>query len=300
MSPRVSNGTSNRSPLAPVGQTKRNPAVWLVAALLSSGAVVALGLALAVYAFFIEPYHLEVTHLKLPIRGLKARSCPIRIVHFADVHSDPTVRLEEELPRRIAEQKPDIILYTGDTLNSVDAVPICRDMFAKIRPIAPLFCVKGDWDLEPDLALPVGVAGVQFLNGYKVLNIRGSELCIIGNDCFVSQRQLVDSTRKAIPAKMPAILITHQPDNDVVMSGKTAGVDLLLCGHTHGGQVALPFFGPIVTHSRLGTLYAVGLNRLNDMWIYTNRGIGMEGRLPRVRFCAPPELTVIDLVPASN
>lgn len=71
-------------------------------------------------------------------------------------------------------------------------------------------------------------------------------------------------------------------------------------GTPTGGQVALPFYGALVTLSRFGKRYEAGLYRVHDTWLYVNRGLGMEGGwAPRVRFCARPEITVIELAPAS-
>ena len=98
-----------------------------------------------------------------------------------------------------------------------------------------------------------------------------------------------------VPADMPTLLLYHFPD--AAHLAAKHGIDLYCCGHTHGGQVALPFYGALVTLSRFGKRYEAGLYRVQDTWLYVNRGIGTEGSTPRVRFCARPEVTVIDLVP---
>jgi predicted MPP superfamily phosphohydrolase len=98
---------------------------------------------------------------------------------------------------------------------------------------------------------------------------------------------------------MPTILLFHNPDADVVMNRQTEGIDLYLCGHTHGGQIALPFYGALITQSKQGKRYESGLHTVNNMRLYTSRGIGMEGHFPRVRFFARPELTIFKLVPES-
>ena len=74
-------------------------------------------------------------------------------------------------------------------------------------------------------------------------------------------------------------------------------VDLYLCGHNHGGQVALPIYGPLVTFSKCGKKYESGVYDVNDTIVYVSRGIGMSGRFPRVRFLARPEITVFDIQP---
>ena len=93
------------------------------------------------------------------------------------------------------------------------------------------------------------------------------------------------------------MLLYHYPD----MIEEAAGpkLDLYLCGHTHGGQVALPLYGAMITLARHGKKYESGRYTVGGTTLYVNRGIGMEGgRVPRVRFCARPEITVLDIVPA--
>ena len=80
-----------------------------------------------------------------------------------------------------------------------------------------------------------------------------------------------------------------------------SGVDLYLCGHTHGGQVRLPLIGPLVTSSRLGRRYVMGHYHEGRTHLYVSRGIGFEGLgAPRIRLLCPPELTLITLNPAES
>jgi predicted MPP superfamily phosphohydrolase len=94
------------------------------------------------------------------------------------------------------------------------------------------------------------------------------------------------------------LFLYHYPYPDVVPAADQRRVDLLCSGHVHGGQIALPFYGALVTLSKYGKQYEAGLYRAGPMWMYVSRGIGMEGsRSPRVRFCSRPEIAVIDVVP---
>ena len=77
-------------------------------------------------------------------------------------------------------------------------------------------------------------------------------------------------------------------------------MDLYLAGHTHGGQLALPFYGALWTTSAYGQRFERGLSRVEETWVYVNRGIGMTAFLPPVRFLARPEITVIELVSAGT
>jgi len=93
------------------------------------------------------------------------------------------------------------------------------------------------------------------------------------------------------------ILLYHMPD--LIEDVNDLGVDLYLCGHTHGGQVALPWYGALITFSKFGKKYESGLYRVGETRLYVNRGLGFEPRpAPPVRFCARPEIAVFDLVPA--
>jgi predicted MPP superfamily phosphohydrolase len=98
----------------------------------------------------------------------------------------------------------------------------------------------------------------------------------------------------SIPSDAFKIFLYHYPD--LIPEVAAHKVDLYCAGHTHGGQIALPFYGALMTLSKFGKKYEAGLYHEKDTWLYVNRGIGMEGgRAPRVRFCARPELTVIEI-----
>lgn len=101
----------------------------------------------------------------------------------------------------------------------------------------------------------------------------------------------VTAAMRDVPAEEISILLAHSPDQ--VREAEGTGVDLMLAGHTHGGQVRLPLIGAVVTGTRLGPQYASGLFRWDDFWLYISRGIGMRG-LP-IRFLCPPEITLITL-----
>jgi hypothetical protein len=255
----------------------------------------ALGLFSGAYAMFIEPFNLEITHVKVPIAGLPKAACPIRIVQISDLHSDPTARLEPRLPDEVRKQHPDLIFFTGDAVNSAGGLDNFTNCIQAIEKIAPTFCCKGDWDISPGNCSPLERAKVNIVKN-EVVTIRGAKLSIVGVDSGSDCRPAIDKA----PKGMPTILLYHSPTCDVVLNNDMKGIDLLCCGHTHGGQIAVPGYGALITQSKTGKRFEHGLDKLGNAWIYTNRGIGMEGHFPRVRFCAPPELTVLELVPAAD
>jgi len=267
------------------------PAVWFERIVL---ALAAGGILCMAYGFFIEPYWLEINRLRIATPKLRAGSAPIRLVHITDFHSDPAPRLESRLPGVIAQEKPDLVVFTGDTVNSAEALPIFRRCLRQIAAIAPTFAIRGNWDTAYWSKLDLfGDTGVTELEGRAVpLRLQGSDLWIVGASP-VGHPSLQRALR-AVPPGTLTVLLCHSPDEIEEVAGR--GVDLYLAGHTHGGQVALPLFGPLVTLSRFGNRYARGLYKVGRTWLYVNRGIGMEGGVPRVRFWARPEIVVIDLV----
>ena len=97
-----------------------------------------------------------------------------------------------------------------------------------------------------------------------------------------------------IPRDEFKIFLFHYPDCLEEMAQNN--VDLYLAGHTHGGQVAMPFYGALMTVSAFGKKYEHGLHKMGETYLYVNRGIGMEGgKAPRVRFCARPEITLFEV-----
>jgi predicted MPP superfamily phosphohydrolase len=140
-----------------------------------------------------------------------------------------------------------------------------------------------------------GGTGAYELRGEAVrVDVRGTALRLAGVP--VGRERQIGAILDAVPAGDFLVLLHHYPDEILGVAGR---VDLYCAGHIHGGQIALPFYGALVTLSRLGKRFEAGLYRVGATWLYVNRGIGMEGgRIPRVRFCARPEVTVIEVHPS--
>jgi hypothetical protein len=255
-----------------------------------------IGLLCMAYGRLIEPFRLEVVHVRVGTARLPPGSAPIRIALISDLHSDPRPRLETRLPDVIAGERPDLVLFAGDSINSAAGLPVFRECLTRIARIAPTFVVKGNWDVwtVPHLDRFAGT-GARELDGEAArLEVRGTPIWIAG--VAVENETALDRALAGIPPDGYRILLHHYPD--LIHEAADRKVDLYCAGHTHGGQVALPLYGAILTLSRFGKRYEAGLYRERDTWMYVNRGIGMEGGpAPRVRFCARPELTIIDVVP---
>lgn len=245
---------------------------------------------------FIEPYRLSISRVTVPTSKLAQGLQPIRIVHLSDIHSDATVRLEKEIPAVVAGMKPDLICFTGDAFNSSSGIPNFRALMSALTRIAPTFVVQGNWDRRSWRRFrPTEGLNLTELNGTAIrAEIRGTPVWISG--LATNNVERLTETLNAVPRDQLSVFLFHYPDLIVDVAGK--GPDLYLAGHTHGGQIALPLFGAILTRSKFGKRYEAGLYREQETYLYVSRGIGMGSGLPRVRFLAPPEVVVLDLVPS--
>jgi uncharacterized protein len=262
--------------------------VALLLALLGTGCIL--------YARYYEPYHLSITPVRIASSKLPPGSRPIRIVHLSDIHSDATPRLELMLPEAVRQQKPDFIVMSGDYFNSMEGLLVFRKFLAELTTIAPTFVVKGNWETDhwPEARPFEGIA-VHELDG-KAVRLEFSNVPIWVAGLAAHHQEMLAGMLHEVPRDEFRIFIYHYPD--YIYEAAKQGVDLYVAGHTHGGQVALPFYGALVTFSKFGKRFEAGKFRVDDTWLYVNRGLGVDGGfLPRVRFWAPPEMTVIDIEP---
>lgn len=254
-----------------------------------------LGVLCVLYGFYVEPYWPEVTHVEIKSAKIAKATGKVRIVHISDLHTAAEPTLEHKLAGIIREQRPDLIVYTGDSLSHSHGLPIFQKLMKDLTAIAPVYAVAGNWDVATDV-LDILYAGteVKHLQGSNLKqDVRGTPIWIAGSARW-HESQIWPSTR-GIPASEFSIFLFHNPDG--IFDQAAQRFDLYCAGHTHGGQVALPFYGALTTNSSYDKQLEAGLYRIQKTWLYVNRGIGMTSGPPRVRFLARPEITVIDLVP---
>jgi uncharacterized protein len=257
-------------------------------------ALALLGLLCVAYAHWLEPRWLRTTQVHLSTMSLPSGTS-VRIVHLSDLHSEATPLLEPRLPALIRAQHPDLIVFTGDMANNSMGIPTWENLLHELAQIAPVYAVRGNWDYNPWNSVDVyRRAGVKLLDAQTAtLNIRGSLINIAG----VGAGETDESIRvlSTVAPEGFTIFMDHFPD-EVERVASQGRANLYLAGHTHGGQIALPFYGALITLSRFDKKYESGLHRVGNTYLYVSRGIGMEGGpAPRVRFAAPPELVIIDV-----
>lgn len=247
---------------------------------------------LSAYAFLIEPCWLKVQHVE--VKTDKLHRTTFTLVQISDLHCDPERRNEEAVVSLVNQLQPDIIVFTGDAVNSPEVLSYFKDVLTRLKASLGKFAVKGNWDVWRGKELDYfSGTGFQELAGNSVrIRKNDEDLILVG----FSPGQLIDlNLFRQIPANLFSVCLSHYPGINEEIGRESA--DLFLSGHTHGGQVAVPVYGAIITLSKYGKKYEAGAYRLNNnSLLYVNRGVGMEGgRVPRIRFMSRPEIAVFHI-----
>lgn len=262
------------------------------------------------YSEHIEPAWIDITSTTLHLPRLQPAFAGYRIVQLTDIHSDQVWMDKERLATIVAlanEQKPDLIVITGDFVTSVRSYT--KDILSALQGLQArdgVFGVLGNHDYwnDPDLVRQyIAQFGVKELNNQLTTLHRGdSSLHLVGMDDLLTNRHKharspwvyqdrLTTLVKQLPEQGAAILLIHEPDfADVAAASKR--IDLQLSGHTHGGQVRMPLIGAIRVPT-FGKKYVAGLYQVGSMQHYTSRGLGMSP--PLVRFDCRPELATFTL-----
>jgi len=262
------------------------------------------------YGILIAPQRLRVESYRFPIQDLPAAFEGLRIAHMSDLHYGPFVARPylEYAVQVVSELDPDFVFLTGDySHKSADAIEPGIRLLQKLRSRLGAVAVLGNHDywegadvtvaaLER-IGIPVLTNARRYLTpaGLVADHTAGPSLCIAGVDDLWDGHPSVAQALDGVPAGIPRIVLSHNPD---VAEDVPAGmrVDLMCAGHTHGGQVRIPFLGTPVVPSRYGQKYAGGMCQGPRCPVLVSRGIGVA-MLP-VRFGVPPEVGVIELTKA--
>ncbi|MEA3335067.1 MAG: metallophosphoesterase [Chloroflexota bacterium] len=245
----------------------------------------------------VEPNWVAVERIALRLRRLPARLDGLRIAQLSDLHISPLVS-QGDIARAVAltlDQAADLIVLTGDFIWH-DA-SFADQLVAPLRGLtAPLgvYAIFGNhdhWHGAGRVADSLQAAGIDLLENRALRLETGTDpLWLAGVDDIWEERQDLALTLRNVPEDQCTVLLAHEPDFGD--EAATYPVDLQLSGHSHGGQIRLPFVGaPVLPY--LGRKYPIGLYQVGDMALYTNRGIGLIA--PPVRLNCRPEITVLTL-----
>ena len=285
----------------------------------------ALGAGCLAYAGLYEVNAFRLRRVDVPVLPSGAR--PIRILHISDVHMTPHARARQRWLTTLDELEPDLVINTGDNIAHDDAVQFVLASFGRLldRPgvyvwgsndyYAPTFKNplrylggpskrdrRSQWTLPwQDLGRGFKEAGWIDLTQTRAsveikgvrLGFRGTDDPHLNQDHYAEVAGPVD--RKEIDV---AIGVTHAPYRRVIDAMAYDGHDLIMTGHTHGGQVCVPFYGALVTNCDLDTRRAKGLSKHSaggrTAWLHVSAGVGTSPYAP-IRFACPPEATLLTL-----
>lgn len=256
---------------------------------------------LAIYGFCVEPFRLSQSHIELRVPGLNR---PVRIVQLSDLHIEYTTRREQALLKMMASLSPDLIVMTGDYpsqayANDLQTIADLQSMVSQFHAPFGVYAVNGNAESPKYMGYLLKNTGVRLLDNEVVKDSALSDrVAIVGLSYF--DQSYDEMVLKRLMSRVQkddfSILLYHKPD--LAYAARDQNVSLYLTGHTHGGQVRLPLFGALYTNSKYGKTFEMGEYTLDQMTMYVNRGLGFQGGIaPRVRFLAPPEVVVIDLLP---
>ena len=273
-----------------------------------SRAIVALCLSVQVaipvgiYATYIEPFWLRTESVTLTVDGVGEG---IRVGVLSDLQATAVGPYENEAVDRLIALTPDMVVVPGD-LYQFDP-----DLFGERAPqfselvrrlvdaVSIVYLVSGNTDTVTGLLRITEGTGAKVLdNQIDTLVLKGSVVSIGGITLFGDERVAQRVAERLSDDELAGvrILLAHKPDAVELLEGRS--VDLLVSGHTHGGQVSLPLLGPPLTNSRVPRHVAAGgLHELDGTPVYVSTGVGRErGNAPQIRFGVRPSIGIIDLV----
>ena len=258
---------------------------------------------LTVWGFVIEPNRLVVNEVSLPITEVDARFGNLKVALISDLHvGSPWVDLKKlhDVVAKTNAVKPDLILLAGDFVaesviggHFLDAESIAAELGNLSAPLGT-FAVLGNHDWVYDgkrVTTALTSVGIHVIeNGAVRINRDGKHIWLLGIADAWTRKPDFSKALADVTDDAPVMAFTHNPD---IFPNAPQRVLLMLAGHTHGGQVNLPFVGRLVVPSKYNQRYAIGHVIENGRHLYVSPGVGTS--IFPVRFMVPPEITVLDL-----
>lgn len=285
------------------------------------GAAALLGGGTVVNGAFLEPFDLRMRRYEIPIKGISESLAGLRAIFIADTHLGPRIpgAYIADVVKRTIALRPDLVLLGGDYVHCgrryiEPAVALFRPLIEAGLPTAGVLGNHDWYNSRGIISKHLSEIGVRMVDNAHVLfngktrrfaegSLAPSEaLCIAGVGDLSMDAVDIHGALQDVPDSVPRLVLSHNPDAAELapMRGETGRtpprVDLMLSGHMHGGQIALPLLGPIYVPSKWGRKYAGGLVQGPAFPVLVSRGVGMS--ICPVRIGVPPELVEITLVPA--
>lgn len=274
--------------------------------------IIIFSLLIIVISFIVDNYFeistLETTYYELESDSLPKTFNNTKIVHITDFHNTKIKKLQTKLTEKILEEKPDLIVITGDFIDKTE-IKEALSLIENIKSSAPIYYVPGNHEAKSlkayiKLEKSLKEKGVYVLRNEKItLTKENDEINLIGIDDpeFIKESNILEETEiifkntlKNLTEELNTytILLSHRPE--YFEEYVNQNIDLTLTGHTHAGQVRFPILGSLYAPNQgLFPKYDKGLYEKNEKYMIIGRGIGTSG-LP-LRMLNKPELVVINL-----
>jgi predicted MPP superfamily phosphohydrolase len=247
-----------------------------------------------------QVFRLEVSHKTLRLERLPRELTGLRIAHVSDLHFSGRITRAffDRAVELVNELRPDLVAISGDICD----VPACMEWIpatlGQLRSRSGTFAIFGNHDLLVNtavLANRLKSSGVMYLGGqFQEIEVAGARVLLAGNEWpwfdAIPDLQGLKSTAAPDGARALRILLSHSPDQFAWSCRHE--FDLVLAGHTHGGQIRLPLIGPMACPSRYGVRFASGLFQQCNTVMHVSRGL--SGLTP-LRLNCPPEITLLEL-----
>ncbi|MBM6617633.1 metallophosphoesterase [Bacillus suaedaesalsae] len=258
------------------------------------------------YVRYFEPSQLEINRYTYQAPLIPQSFNGIKILQFSDTHVGHYYDIEKfkTLIKKINKEEPDLVFFTGDLIDAPDLYKDGNSLIPLLSSIqAPLgkFAIYGNHDhggygTETYKKIMDKSGFTLLVNSFSPINVLNEQIVVAGLDDYMLGRPDFEETLREIPKDTFTIFLAHEPD--VAKISQSYPVHLQLSGHSHGGQIKLPFFGPIVTPP-FATEYTEGFYELGQhpLTLYVNRGLGTT-RVP-FRFLSKPEIAIFTLESSS-
>lgn len=288
--------------------------------------VAGFGAACVAYASLYEVRAFTLRRVHVPVLPAGAR--PIRVLHISDLHMTPYQQAKQRWVSRLAGLEPDLVINTGDNLASYDAVPYVTTSLGRLLDVPGVFVWGSNDYFGPKFKNPLrylkrqqhtprpagkmlpwdelqkayqDAGWVELTDSRARLNIAGCEIEFRGtNDGHLELDQYDKVAGPADPAADVSFGVTHSPYRRLLDAMTEDGMDLIIAGHTHGGQVCVPGYGALVSNCDLDPAKAKGLSTYQSggkrSFLHVSAGVGTSPYAP-IRFACRPEATLLTLVP---
>jgi predicted MPP superfamily phosphohydrolase len=265
---------------------------------------------------FFNSRNLRLVKLKVGLKHLPHAFDGLKVGQISDIHAGPLVpqKLIREGVDIIIANRPDMIVLTGDFVSGATKFlwtsyggfkerhyNYCMEELGRLKAPLGVFAVLGNHDFWSGQEVALKIAhgleglGVHVLRNKAIpIERKGQYIYIVGVDDYWEDSYSLTSALKNVPETACRILLSHNPDINEDIENLGEDVDFIIAGHTHGGQVVLPFVGALYIPSPFGQKYLAGLVKDQERQTYVSRGLGLF--FVPIRINCPPDVSLLTLV----